>query len=194
MPTTITEFDAVSITNTSIQFINDNGTQVAGEKFGCVGSIEGETEMLEIIKKCEGIEAKKKTKPVKMTLTLSAHIPVAIARSYFGLTNTGLKTGIYSYGTLAKGKNFILTADVVDEFEDVTKLIAFSNCINTTGFKISIENAADEVALLEVEFSVLPDSLKNFYYEALVAELADATIATTWHSNFTPALVQVATP
>jgi len=192
--TVIKEFDAVSIKNASVQFFED-GTQQPGEKFGCLGSIEGETEVIEIVKKCEGIEVKKKSKPVKMNMTVSAHIPVKVARDFFGLNTDGLKPGVWSYGSMSKGKNFVLTADVIDEFEDLVKLIAFSNCSNAAGFKIAIENGADEVAMLEIEFTALADELSNFYYEALVAELADETVATTWHKTFTPELVKaVPTP
>jgi hypothetical protein len=194
MPTVIQEFDAVSIKNASVQFI-DNGTQQPGTKFGCMGSIEGETEGIEIVKKCEGVEVKRKFKPNKMNLTVNAHIPVQVARDFFGLTNADLKPGVWAYGELSKGKQFVLTADVIDEFEDVVKLIAFPNCSNNTGFKISIENGADEVAMLELNFTALKDSLGNFYYESFIEELDDSTVAEQWHTQFTPDLVKaVPTP
>jgi hypothetical protein len=193
MTTVIQEFDAVTIKNASIQFIKA-GVQQAGTKFGALGSLEGETELVEIVKKAEGIEVKRKTKPLKMNMTVSAHIPVQVARDFFGLKNTDLKPGIWAYGTLSSGDDFVFTADVIDEFEDVVKLIAFSNCSNSTGFKISVENGSDEVAMLELEFTALKDTLNNFYYEALVAELSDATVATKWHTEFNPTLVKVATP
>jgi len=193
MPTVVQEFDSVSITNASIQFF-DGETQQNGTKFGCVGSIEGETEGVEIVKKCEGIEAKRKFKPTKMNVNVNAHIPVQVGRDIFGLKNTDLKPGVYSYGELSQSKRFVFTADVIDEFEDVKKLIAFPNCSNTTGFRISIENAADEVAMLELSFAVLKDTLGNLYYEAFVDELDDQTVADTWHSLFTPELIQIPTP
>lgn len=189
MTTIIQEFDAVTIKNASVQFFED-GVKQAGTKFGALGSIEGETEVIEIVKRVEGIEVKKKSKPVKMTLTVNAHIPVQVARDFFGLKTDGLKPGIWAYGSLSAGKKFIFTADVIDEFEDVVKLIAFPNCSNATGFKISIENGADEVAMLELEFTALADELSNFYYEALVSELQDSTVATQWHTQFTPTLVE----
>lgn len=187
--TRIEEFDAVTITNASIQFF-ENGTQQEGTKFGCVGSVTGETEMRDISKLCEGVEAKKISKPIKMNNTVNAHIPVQVARDFFGMTNKDLKPGVWAYGTLSKGKKFVFTADVIDEFEDIVKLIAFANCSNSTGFRIQIENGADQVAQLELQFSALPDSNKQFYYEALVAELEDTTIAEQWHTTFTPELVE----
>lgn len=192
--TTIQEFDAVSIKNASVQFF-DGATKQQGTRFGCLGSIEGETESITVVKNCEGREAKSKTKPVKMNLTVNAHIPVAVARDYFGLKTDGLKPGIWAYGDLSSGKRFVFTADVIDEFEDIVKLIAFANCSNNAGFKIAVENGAEEVAQLELTFTALADSLGKFYYEALVAELEDETVATTWHKDFTPELVQaVPTP
>jgi hypothetical protein len=189
MTTVIQEFDAVSIKNASVQFFED-GVQEAGKPFGLLGSIEGETEVIEIVKRAEGIEVKRKSKPVKMTMTVSGHVPVKVARDFFGLKTDGLKPGIWSYGTLSKGKQFVFTADVIDEFEDVVKLIAFPNCSDTAGFKISVENGADEVAMFELEFTALADGKNNFYYEALVDELVDATVATKWHTKFDSALVE----
>lgn len=190
MSTTIKEFDAVSIKNASVQFF-DGSEQQDGTKFGCIGSLEGETEITEVVKRCEGIEVKRKSKPVKMNMSVSAHIPVDVARDFFGLSNDKLKPGVWSYGSLSKGKRFVFTADVIDEFEDIVKLIAFTNCSENTGFKIGVENGADEVALLEVEFTALADNKKNFYYEALVAELSDEAIAQQWHTRFTPELVEL---
>ncbi|PTY79620.1 phage tail protein [Heyndrickxia sporothermodurans] len=186
MPTTIEEFDAIRITNFNIKF---KGEQTA-QSFGCVGQLEGETEMITIVKKCEGVETKSKSKPQKMTLTLNSHVKVAPLRSIFGLSNEGLKPGVYSYGSNSKSKDFVLTADVIDEFEDLTKLIAFPNCTSSTGLTLSIENGADEVAELELEFTAMVDDNKNCYYEALLDELADTTVAETWRTNFTPDLVK----
>ncbi|KZR58361.1 hypothetical protein [Pseudobacillus badius] len=185
----IEEFDAVSIKNASVQFI-ENGTQQPGTKFGCVGDISGETELLELVKKCEGIEVKKKTTPQKMTLTVNGHLPVKVVRDVFGLSNKDLKPGVWAYGSDSKGKNFVLTADVIDDFEDIVKLIAFSNCSSSTGFKFSIENGADELAQMELEFTALVDSNNKIYYEALVEELEDDEVKEKWHTNFTPDLVK----
>lgn len=193
MATIIEEFDAVKITNVSIQFF-ENGLQKPGTKFGCVGKIEGETELTEYTKKCEGVEVKKITKPLKMNNTVSAHIPIKVARNLFGFSNKDLKAGVYSYGADSKGKRFVLTADVVDEFQDITKLVAFSNCVSATGFKLSIENGSDELAELEIEFTAMKDDNGQFYYEALVSELDDPKVEEQWHQVFTPTLVKDTVP
>lgn len=190
MATIVEEFTPVSIKNSSVQFKTAEGTYVVGTKFGCVGSIEGETTLKEIIKMCEGVAVRKKTKPESMALTISAHIPVQVVRDLFGMSSADLKAGVYKYSRESKGKEFIYTADVIDEFDDVTKLIAFPNAVSTTGFQFSIENGADEVAEMEVEITCYPDAEGNLYYEALVSELTDASIATTWHTAFTYTLVK----
>lgn len=194
MTTTIEQFDAVKITNASIQFFN-GGTQQNGTEFGAIGTLEGETELREFVKVAEGVEVNKITKPTRMNMTVSAHIPVEVARGVFGLTNTDLKPGVWAYGGNSKGKKFVFTADVIDEFQDVKKLIAFSNCVSTTGFKIMVENGADELAELEIEFTAMQDTNGQFYYEALVTEVTDETVKTQWHTKFTPELVKsVPTP
>ncbi|PEP87490.1 phage tail protein [Bacillus pseudomycoides] len=190
--TIIEGFDPMTFTNVGIQFI-EGGEQQVGTKFGCVGTIEGETEMLEIVKKCEGLEVKKISRPSKMIMTLSGHLRVAVLRKIFGIKTDGLKPGVWSYGAKSKGKPFVLTADVVDEFEDLQKLVAFSNCASSTGFKFKVENGADEVAETELEFTVMKDSNNEFYYEALVDELEDQTVKDQWHTKFTPELVKATT-
>ncbi len=188
--TIIEEFDSMSFTNVGIQFI-EGGIQQTGTKFGCVGTIEGETEMLEIVKKCEGLEVKKISKPSKMTMTLSGHLRVDVLRKIFGIKTDGLKAGVWSYGAKSKGKAFILTADVIDEFADLKKMVAFSNCASTTGFKFKVENGADELAETELEFTALKDSNGEFYYEALLDEVDDVQVKEKWHTQFTPGLVKL---
>lgn len=190
MATVVESFDSTKITNASTQFFAEDGTQQEGVKFPCIGSVEGETTLKELIKKCEGVEVAKKTKPEKHDLTISAHVPVAIVRELFGITNEDLKPGVYKYSQNSKGKRFVFTADVIDEFEEITKLIAFPNVVSTTGFKFAIENGADEVAEMEVEVTAYPDAKTNLYYEAYISELEDPSIADTWHTAFDYSLVE----
>jgi len=190
MATIVEEFDSTSIKNSSIQFFETDGTKKPGTKFGSIGSIEGETTLRELIKRAEGVEVRKKTKPEKIDITISALIPVGVVRDFFGLSTEGLKPGVYKYSQQSKGKEFVYTADVIDEFEDVVKLIAFPKAVSATGFKFAIENGADEVAQMEVEVTAYPDEQGNLYYEAFVSELDDPTIADTWHSEFNYTLVE----
>lgn len=190
MAAIVEAFAPTAIKNSSVQFREIDGTQAPGTKFGCVGSIEGETTLKELIKRCEGNEVGKKVKPEKIDLTISAHIPVAVVRNLFGLKTEDLKPGIYKYSQQSVGKEFVFTADVMDEFEDVVKLIAFPKAVSATGFKFAIENGADEVAEMEVEITAYPDEQGNLYYESFVSELSDPTIAKTWHTQFNYTLVE----
>ncbi|KZE53398.1 phage tail protein [Rossellomorea marisflavi] len=190
MPTVVEQFAPVRITNASVQFY-EGGTQKTGEKFGSLGSVEGETTLKELIKTEEGQEVAKRTKPEKMDLTVSAHIRTSVIRKIFGISSNGLKPGIYKYGQSSKGVEFVFTADVIDEFEDVTKLIAFPKCVSATGFTFTIENGADEVALMEVQLTAYPDPTTEIYYEAFVSELEDSTVATKWHTQFDRSLVEL---
>lgn len=195
MATVVETFDPTEISNASVQFIDDDGTQQPGTPFKCLGQVEGETTLKELVKKCAGREVNKRVKPEKMSLKVNAHVPVAIVRDLFGLSNTDLKTGVYKYSTSAHGKNFVLTADVIDEFEDVTKLVSFPKCVSATGLVFTIENGADEVAEMELEFDAYPDAQGNLMYEAFVSELdaVDAdTITSTWHTQFDYTLVEAA--
>ncbi|MFD2638394.1 hypothetical protein [Piscibacillus salipiscarius] len=195
MATIVEKFDPMTITNVGVQMIDTDGTQQDGTKFGAAGSIGGETTLREIIKTEEGVEVDKIVKPQKMDLTVSSHVQLKVMRDIFGFSNQDLKPGVYSYGQDSKGKHFVLTADVIDEFEDHTKLVAFPKCVSATGFTFTIENGADEVALMELTLTAYPDDFKQFYYEAMVEELEDTTIPTTWHQQFDRTLVEsVPTP
>lgn len=187
----ITEFDSWSIKNSSIQFIK-SGVKQPGAKFGSVGTISFEPETSTLQKKEGRVITKEKIITTKLNVSVSAHIPVDVARDFFGLSNEGLKPGIYSYGEGSLGKDFVWTADVMDDFEDVTKLIAFPKASNSAGLTLSIDATQEELALLELSFSAVADSAGQFYYEALVPELEDPTIADTWHTNFDRTLI--ATP
>jgi hypothetical protein len=190
MAVVVETFDPVTITNASIQIIGSDGVKAEGTKFGALGSLGGETTLRELIKREEGIEVAKRTKPEKMDLNVSAHVKLQVVRDIFGIKSEDLKPGVYSYGTDSKGKRFTFTADIVDEFEDETKLIAFPNCTTATGFTFTIENGTDEVAEMEVTLSAYPDDFKQIYYEAIVSSLDDPTIAEQWHTKFDRTLVE----
>lgn len=185
----IEQFDAWNIANASIQFIS-GGTQQPGTKFGCVGTISSEPETTLLSKKCGRATIAEKTVTTKLNVTVSAHVPVKVLRDYFGLSNKDLKPGVYSYGSNSLGKDFVFTADVVDEFEDLTKLIAFPKGSNAGGFTINIDTSQEELAMLELTFSAVADAEGQFYYEAITAELEDPATVETWHTNFTRSLVE----
>lgn len=189
----ITEFDSWGIANSSIQFF-EGGTKKTGVKFGSVGTLSFEPETSVLQKKEGRVITKEKVVTTKLNVSVSAHIPVAVARDFFGLSNEGLKPGVYSYGEGSLGKDFVWTADVTDDFEEITKLIAFPKGSNSAGLTLTIDSSQEELALLELTFAAVADENGQFYYEALVPELEDPTIATTWHTNFTRDLVEIETP
>ncbi|RHW38701.1 phage tail protein [Lysinibacillus yapensis] len=185
----ITEFDSWSIANSSIQFVS-GGQKQPGVKFGSVGTLSFEPETTALQKRAGRVIVKEKVVTTKLNVSVSAHIPVNVARDFFGLSNEGLKPGVYSYGEGSLGKEFVWTADVVDDFEDITKLIAFPKASNSAGLTLTIDTTQEELALLELTFSAVADENGKFYYEALVPELEDPTVADQWHSDFTTALVE----
>lgn len=189
MSTIIETFDAISIKNSSVQFFNPDGSKESTKKFGCVGNASGETTLRELVKRCEGVEVKKRVKPEKMDLTISAHVPVPVMRKLFGMSNETLIQGVYKYSIDAKGKEFVFTADVMDEFEDVTKLIAFPHCMSSAGLQFSVENGADEVAEMELSLTAYPDKKGNIYYEGYVSEMSE-NIQEQWHTDFEYELVE----
>jgi len=189
----IENFDAWNIANASIQFFK-GGVQAPGTLFGCVGTISSEPETSVLSKKCGRTTIAEKTITTKLNVSVSAHVPVSVLRDFYGLSNEDLKPGVHSYGANSIGRDFAFTADVIDEFEEVTKLIAFPKASNSGGFTFTIDTSSDELAMLELSFSAVADEASQFYYEAIVAELEDASIATTWHTQFTRSLVATEAP
>lgn len=189
MTTQIIEtFDAVSIKKLSFKFKGETSAIIAD----CVGALSGETEIQEIVKKCGSSEIKKMSKPIKLTLTITAHVPLSVYREFYGLKhNEATKKGIYSYGPSAQSKAFSLGAEIYDDFEDNSKLLAFLNCSSATGLTFSIENGGDEVAALELEASVSVDELGEYYHEAIVGEL-ETDLTDEWMSNLTAETIKIA--
>lgn len=187
MPTKIVEtFYPVDISNVAIKFTGE----AAPIDFGCTGTLSAETEVRTVSAKCGSETIQEASKPIKMTGTISAHAKVSVLRKIFGLSNEDLQPGVYSYGLDSKGLAGTLTADVVDDFNDLVKLIAFPQVVNTSGFKFSIDKGSDEVAPVEIEFTCKPDDTRRFYYEAFADELEEETLAEQWRTNFSYDLVK----
>ncbi|MEW4235995.1 phage tail protein [Bacillus thuringiensis] len=183
--TTIEVFDAVDIKDASVLF---RGASVT-EPFGCVGSLDAETEIKTIKKTCGGVTLKQKSKPIQMNLKISVHLQLKVLREIFGITNQQLKEGVFSYGVDSIGKDFTFVAREVDLFDDVSRYIAFPNCSSATGFITSVTSGEEEVAETELEITCLPDVYGQFYYEAFVKDLTPED-AKMWMTAFNPAKVQ----
>lgn len=184
MSTVFSDFEVDQI---GIKF--EGGTKY--DTIECIGSCEEELESKVVTKSCRGVVVKKKVKGTgNGTLKITAHIPWAIYTEFYGMTLTTLLEGVKAYGRNSKHKAFSLTAHVTDE-DGNEKYKAYPNCVIESGVTRKIENGAEEVAELEIEASVLPDTYGNGLYEALATELTDTTAKSTWMTAFTPELVQV---
>lgn len=180
-------FDNVSIKKIAFKFKDLE----AALSTDCNGQLAGETEMQTIVKKCGSIEVKSKSKPIAMTVTITAHIPVDVYRKFYGLAqDERIKPGIYSYGPDSIGEDFALSAEIVDDFEENEKLLGFLNCTSNTGLTFTIENGADEVAALEMETKVMVDEFNKFYHEAIVAEL-ETDLTDQWMNNLSAEVIKV---
>ena len=180
----VEEFEDYKIIEGSIQFASE---QAIG--FGCIGTMEVTSNIEEVTKKCEGAVIKKIKRITDFAVTVSGHAKIPASREIMGLSNEGLKTGVYAYGTDVVSKPFIFTAKVQD-MEGNIKYIAFPNLTDAKGLFINVNNEVTEIEMKDFEFSALADSNKKFYYEAYESELEDAEVKTKWLTNFTPELVK----
>ena len=156
----------------------------------CNGQLDGETEMQTVVKKCGATEVKSKSKPINMTVTITAHVPMEVYRRFNGLKqDERIKPGIYSYGPDSVGEDFSLAAEIVDDFEENSKLVGMLACTSNTGLTFSIENGADEVAALELETKVMQDEFGKFYHEAIVAELEE-DLTDQWMTNLSADVIK----
>lgn len=179
----ITEYDQYEVTNGAVKW---SGSEVSAPAvpLGCTGSLEVETELKVVTKKCEGYETKSVPIPQKMTGTFIGHMPVDILRKAYGLRTTGLKPGVWAYGTKSRAGTGIFTWDVFNLEGDERKMMAFPNGQIGAGFKFKIENGGEEIAEVEMPINFLKDSNREFYYEAFESEVEDEDIKTNWNKNF----------
>lgn len=172
--------------------IKFEGTE-AYQSVNCLGSVEEEMEAKVVTKSCRGVVAKTRVKGTGAgTLKISAHIPWAVYTAAYGMELTSLIEGVKAYGRNSIHKVMSVVMHVLDE-DNNEKLKAYPNCIiSSGGVTRKTENGAEEVAELELEISVMPDDYGNGLYEAVIDELTDETVKTTWMTAFNPEMVQVA--
>ena len=174
--------------------VQEQHIKVAGQEsfmdMNCVGSSEEELEVKVITKNCRGVVAKKKIKGTGAgTLTESLHVPYDIYNMIYDMNQEDeLLEGVVGYGQKSKHPEFALTQKVLDE-DDVVKLKAYPRCIIESGPHRPVENGAEEVPELELTISLMPDEYGYCMYEALY-DSVDETVAQTWLTGFTPALVR----
>lgn len=193
---TLEKFDECKITEAHVKMYNQKTDTLSSDKatkLGCTGKIELSSEYKTIVKNCEGLETKKVKKLVKLTGNISAHMPLAIARTVFGLSNKGLKDGVYAIDDSTDTPNMCLTAKAIDLFTDEEKYMCLPKISFSTGFIKTIDNTADQVAEISLNFDAYKDENGKFYYESCASEVEDANISTKWLEEFTPTLVKATT-
>lgn len=163
----------------------------AYESVNCVGSLEEEMTVKSVSKSCRGVVTKKRSKGTgEGTLKVTAHMPWSVFTKAYGMELDGLIEGVKAYGRNSIHKTFSTVCHVLDE-DNNAKLKAYPNCVINTGIVRKIENGAEEVAEMELEIGVMPDEHGNGLYEAVVEDLKDETVKSTWMTAFTPELVHV---
>ena len=176
--------------------LEEMGIKTAGsstyEVADCVGSCEEELDTRIISKKCRGITVKKVVKGAGTgKLKLSMHMAYDIYTDVYGMDIDTLLEGVKGYGTNSVHKEFAITQKVNDEDGNV-KFKAYPKCVIETGVVRKIENGAEEVAEIELDVSLMPDTYGQCMYEVLNEKLT-GTLKTTWMTAFTPELVQSTT-
>lgn len=186
----VENFDHIKLTKIFLTYYAANGSLEPNTiEIPCIGLLEVETEMSEFSKNCGNEQIYSYTKPIYQTVSFTGHVPLAVYRRIYGISNKGLVPGVYSYGTKSIAGKFVLTGEIYDEYQDQTKLIAFPHGRTTEGMTFSIDNTADELAEMEFEFRANKDDYGQTYYEAMVSELEPEDAAffrEEWHRAFRP--------
>lgn len=178
----ILDFDATAIETIAFRFKDDDESI----KANCNGSISAETETTTKSKTCGGQTVKEITKPTKINLTVEAHLPVEILRRVMGLKqDEKIKKGVYSYGKGSRGEQFGLSAELVDEFEGNSKLIAFLRVASTAGLTFTIDSTEDEISMFELTATVYEDDLGYWYHEVMEDELPAGLTKDKWLTSLT---------
>lgn len=186
--TKVTDFEQYIVKNAHIRFM-ENGVLGEAKPLGCTGTLTIETEMTTVQKLCSGQVLKETTKATKLNGTASLHMRPDVAIDVFGLTNEGLKAGVYGYNGKKTARG-VITFDVYDMYEEQKQLLAFPNVNFSAGLSINIESGGEEVAQSEIPFSGLQDEEGWFYYQAFEQDVEDEAIITAWHTAFEPQVVQ----
>lgn len=177
-------FSEYLVKKTSIKF---NGESVYSS-MDCVGTNEEELNTKVITKKCRGVVAKTRVIPTgDGTLKLSLHVPYDIFCKAWNLNNADMKQGVYKYGQDSRHPEFTLVQLVEDE-DGNQKYKAYPRCIIQTGITRKVENGAEEVALSDIEISIMPDENGSALYEAL-AENMTTDLQNAWLTSWSVALV-----
>lgn len=153
----------------------------------CVSAVKENPEVKSIVKKCRGVEIKRKTKIIGMTIEETVHVPHDVYTKMCSMNDDDLKEGVTAYNSNNSFKTFCLTLKVLDE-DDVIKYKAYPNCVLSEAPERAIDNSAEEVAELTLKIQCMRDEYGMFEYEAIEDKLSE-DIKTAWMENFTQELV-----
>lgn len=188
-------FDILRITEGFFRpYDEETKTYGVAKPMGCVGTLGMEADVRTISKKCEGVTTDEITKTNFYTVTFAGHATIGLIRDIFGLSNEGLKKGVYAVGKKTNGKKGVFTFVAEDMYGTQRKLMAYPKMGVVNGYAFSHENGADEIAETEIEFKAMADTLGNFYYEAYEDEVDDEAVKTGWSKTFDEELVAIAAP
>ncbi|MCD8207201.1 MAG: hypothetical protein LUD72_04600 [Bacteroidales bacterium] len=169
-------------------FLDEVGIKLPGadkaDIITCVGSLEEEMNTKTITKSCRGRIKKSRTKGSDGTVTLTAHVPYDDLIGVWGMEE--FADGVYGYGTTSMHGECVLTAKVLDE-DDNVQYRAYPVAVNSTK-STSIDDDADEVAMVEMEFAVTADDNEMIVYQALEQDISE-DIAKEWMENFSLDLI-----
>lgn len=192
--TKITEFEDFKIVDAHVRLYDSATSKLgAAEVFGCTGSLTTETESKTIQKTCAGEVQKETTKATKVSCTVNAHVKPSVLIDVMGLTNDGLKEGVYGFAGKKTARGNI-TFKVLDMYEEKVKYIGFPEVTFGSGLTLDIESGQEEIAMAEIPFSALRDENGYFYYQAYEDDLKDEDVKSTWHTAFGPELVSTIAP
>lgn len=150
----------------------------------CVGKLTETMNTKTITKKCRGRIKKSRTKGSDGTVTIEAHIPLDVLREIYSMQS--FADGVVGYGTTCLHKEIILTAEVLDEDDNVMyKAYPVAVC-NTK--EDEIDDDADEIAMVSLEFTVTADDNEMIVYEALQMDVSE-DIADQWMGNWSQELI-----
>ncbi len=184
------EYEEYLIEEASAQFLSETDEPEESEPFGCVGTLSIEPELQKVVKNCGIEQLKAVTKTSYLTVSIEAHISKIVARNLFGLTNKGLKDGVYALDKNSVSKNFIFAALVYNLDRTDKKYIAFPKLTNVSGFIKDIDNSQTELAYLSLEFNAVYDKNNKCYYEAYEKDVTDEDVKKQWLTSFSPDLVK----
>lgn len=188
----IEQFEDFNIEEASIQFLDTNNIPDGNAKpFGCVGTLSIEPEKETIVKNCGIQQLKSVTKTKYLNVSIAGHINRTVADGLFGLSNNGLVTGVKALDKDTVSKSICFVGKVYNMDRSEFKYIALPIATNVSGFVKDIDNAATEVAYVELEFNALFDSNGKAYYEALASEVESTNVKDKWMTQFTSDLVKL---